>query len=99
MQVTDPALKQSNWATAYIRLLAKGGLGSLYAGVRASLLFAVMPFSHSWLLGCAETIVYRCVLGQGGGAWDREQLGVFSLLTSVVAAHHVLQHEGTEHTR
>ena len=44
--------------------------------------------------GIAETIVYRCVLEQGTMPYDVDQMGIFSLLTSVVAAHRVLEQEG-----
>ena len=46
----------------------------------------------------AETIVYRCVLEQGTMPYDVDQVGVLSLLTSVVAAHRVLEQEGISGT-
>ena len=42
----------------------------------------------------AETIVYRCMLEQGTMPYDVDQMGIFSFLTSVVAAHRVLEQEG-----
>ena len=47
--VTLPELQTSNWFLSYLHTLAHQGVRGLYAGLRASFLFAALPISHIWL--------------------------------------------------
>ena len=47
--VTLPELETTNWFLSYLHTIAHQGVGGLYSGIRASLLFAALPINHIWL--------------------------------------------------